>query len=36
MTRLAVGSAQDDADLEILKAAARQRLVVGRAGLTWA
>ena len=31
-----IGSAHDDADLEIFKAAARQRLVAGRARLTWA
>ncbi|HEX9515681.1 MAG TPA: hypothetical protein VF940_05830 [Streptosporangiaceae bacterium] len=31
-----IGSAQDDADLEILKASAQQRLVAGRARLTWA
>jgi len=31
-----IGSALDDADLEILKASAQQRLVAGRARLTWA
>ena len=31
-----IGSAHDDAELELLKAAARQRLAAGRASLTWA